>query len=97
MAKCPKCNKPIPWYKSITHTRWTGVKCSFCGTRSFIKRKDFYLWGFLPTLVGALSGLLIFVLFKPANDILPILLGIFIAALFYFTVGWNSTKLEMPK
>jgi hypothetical protein len=26
MANCPKCNKPVPWYKFIIHTRWTGVR-----------------------------------------------------------------------
>lgn len=92
MAKCPKCEKPIPGYKSFTHTKWTGIRCGHCGARSFIRRKDLYLWNLFAGLIGGLFGLLFFFFFL-SNYIYSLIVGAIVAYLFYYTIGWNNTKL----
>ena len=37
MAKCPKCNKPIPYYKSLIYTKFIGIKCNYCGSVAIIE------------------------------------------------------------
>lgn len=59
MADCPKCNKSIPCYKAFINTRWSGIKCKFCGTKSFVTRKDLYGW---KSWINALIILLLFIL-----------------------------------
>lgn len=94
MANCPNCNRSVPWYKAITHTRWTGVKCNNCGTKSFIKNRDLYIWSMVPSLI--LFPILAFVMFTfNMSSLLIALVGLIVFYLFYFTFGWKKTQLEI--
>ena len=93
MANCPNCNKPVPWYKSITHTRWNGVKCKHCGTRSFIKQSDLIIWSLISALSGLLLAIIIFFVFH--NFIISLFIVIIFSFLFYNVFGWNRTTLEI--
>jgi len=107
MANCPKCGKPVPWYKSFTHNRWTGVKCSNCGSRLFIRKKDLYGW---KTLLSTLIILLLlgsnyyFIIYmrylinRPSEfviieciDVLVLLFIMFVGIKLY----WKNIKLEI--
>jgi DNA-directed RNA polymerase subunit RPC12/RpoP len=89
MANCPKCGKPVSWYKSITYTKWTGIKCKYCGTRCFIKRKDSYLC----LLIVVLIAILFYSIF--GVSIVSFLSAIVVSFSIIFTIIWNKMELEI--
>ena len=97
MAKCPKCNKVMPWYKGVKLTYRTGVKCNYCGTKSFILRKVFYRrWSFWSGIIGAAVAIFCHA-FLQLSDLFSLILGLAIGILFDCSVGWHYSTLEIKE
>jgi hypothetical protein len=91
MANCPRCNKPIPAYKSLQIRGIRGIICDFCGTKSFmnkssVRRSGWYIGVFIGAVIVSLPthyfSILIF--------LNPVLL-----LLFWYTIIWNRITLEI--
>ncbi len=95
MARCPKCDKLVPGYKVFMQTRGTGIKCDYCGAKSFISIKSLFSWRIFVS--GAIMGTVAIVL----NDSLHLssffsLLSGFVAGIVFFgIIGWQRITLEL--
>ena len=95
MAQCPKCNKPVPYYKSLTHTKWTGIKCNYCGSVAFIKRNktfNFFVY-FIPAIVICVIVINFIEGFK--KQVIVLIPFIFLVFLIDAAIIWGKTKLEV--
>ena len=93
MANCPKCSKSIPWYKSLLHTKWTGVKCNYCGTKSFIRKKIYSGWFiFSGMMMGTIIALCKFIFHL--SHLFSLLL-LFLGGLILLYIVWPYVTLEM--
>ena len=93
MANCPKCNAPITPYGFPFNGNWASIICHKCKIRLSIRVKDFYKWYLLPFVALSLAGLVLL----GYSLINPVALGVLVtllSAYFYFTVGWQHTRLE---
>lgn len=95
MARCPKCNKNVAWYKLFMQTRWTGIKCDYCGAKSFISIKSLFSWRIFVS--GAIMGMVAIVLNNSLHlsPFFSLLLGFVAGIVFFGIVGWQHITLEL--
>lgn len=96
MAKCPQCNKLV-WHVGILfNTGWRTIPCNNCGSRLYIRGRDFFIWYLPSVLIFFVVGLRIIKNTNIKASILGLALTALSAAV-YFILGWFFTKLEIAK
>lgn len=107
MAKCPKCNSPIPLRKALNYRN--GIMCDSCGAKSFIKKdKTTMIYTYFPYLIPFMTLLIViplvfisififhdFYLYAFVKATIKFLLILFLYLLVCWTILWKRITLEM--
>jgi hypothetical protein len=83
----------------------TGFECSNCGTKSVVRTRDFLFWPMISLGAGYTITILLCVIVKliinysvsPAVVSIIIVAAIFLAGIFYCTIGWSRVQLKIKK
>ena len=96
MAKCPKCNKFIPFYKALTYTHFTGLRCSYCNERAFISKEYMIFYTLQVVGCSVATGVVYIIMSKFINlpNLFLFCLAVVVGVVLFVVIFWARVVLK---